>query len=132
MPKRSPKDIARRLRVSRDIYFDRDGSPLDADQLHERLEDPAYRRVAESNVGFYWVSTVWLGINHAFDDGPPVIFETMIFSRADRELNDIAGQRGLAGHYQERYRTEAKALAGHARIVAALEAGTLELDREGW
>ncbi|WP_166903861.1 hypothetical protein [Mycobacterium sp. DL440] len=26
------------------------------------------------------VSTVWLGLNHSFtDDGPPIIFETMVF-----------------------------------------------------
>src|SRR3954462_15249098 len=37
-------------------------------------------RVAEDTIGGVYVSTVFLGINHAFrDDVPPVLFETMIF-----------------------------------------------------
>lgn len=27
------------------------------------------------------VSTVFLGINHAFSGGPPIVFETMVFSK---------------------------------------------------
>lgn len=30
----------------------------------------------------YWISTVFLGIDHSFsEDGPPVVFETMVFPR---------------------------------------------------
>ena len=38
------------------------------------------RRVAEDTVNGFWVSTVFLGLNHAFSDGPPMIFETYVFT----------------------------------------------------
>lgn len=37
-------------------------------------------RVAETKIGDVRVSTVFLGLNHNFaDDGPPILFETMVF-----------------------------------------------------
>ncbi len=58
------------------------------------------------------VSTVWLGIDHRGygDEGPPLIFETMIFG-------------GPHDQYCDRYSTEEAALAGHDRTVAALREG---------
>ena len=55
------------------------------------------------------VSTVFLGLNHQFGDGPPLIFETMIFSPGPLD--------------QEcwRYSTESEALVGHAAAVAQLQ-----------
>jgi hypothetical protein len=52
------------------------------------------------------VSTVFLGLDHRFfGDGPPILFETMIFG-------------GRHDSYQERYATKAEAEAGHARALA--------------
>jgi hypothetical protein len=56
------------------------------------------------------VSTVWLGLDHRFDEGPPLIFETMIFG-------------GPHDQYCDRYSTEEAALAGHDQTVAALREG---------
>jgi hypothetical protein len=56
------------------------------------------------------VSTVWLGINHAFFGGPPVIFETMIFG-------------GEYDQCQMRYCTEADAVDGHERTMDDLRHG---------
>ena len=40
------------------------------------------RTVAKSNVGDYWVSTVFLGLDHQWEDnGPPLLFETMVFGK---------------------------------------------------
>lgn len=51
------------------------------------------------------VSTVFLGLNHAYDpDGPPMIFETMVFG-------------GVCKDIQVRYSTWDEAKAGHAEIV---------------
>lgn len=50
------------------------------------------------------VSTVFLGIDHAFGGGEPVLFETMVFG-------------GKHDEYQERYKTWEEAEAGHKRIV---------------
>jgi len=50
------------------------------------------------------VSTVWLGLDHSFGgDGPPLIFETMIFDRRGESISC------------DRYATEVEALAGHRR-----------------
>ena len=60
------------------------------------------------------VSTVFLGLDHQFGAGPPILWETMIFGRSGAEL------------YCERYATRADALAGHQRActrAAALAAG---------
>jgi hypothetical protein len=73
------------------------------------------RRVAldEHLPGDLWVSTVFLGINHAFDrTRPPVLFETMVFPSG-----------GLSELYGRRYATAEEALAGHAHVVAKIRAG---------
>lgn len=47
----------------------------------------ADREVAVTEVGSFTVSTVFLGLNHRFfGEGPPILFETMVFS--DRESTD--------------------------------------------
>lgn len=53
------------------------------------------------------VSTVFLGIDHNFGDGPPHLFETMVFG----------GEHDQA---QVRYATKAGALVGHAAAVKAV------------
>jgi hypothetical protein len=54
------------------------------------------------------VSTVWLGMNHAFFNAPIQIFETMIFGIEDDE--DLKG-------YQDRYSTLEEAELGHTKAV---------------
>ena len=40
------------------------------------------RTVAKSTIGNYLVSTVFLGLDHQWeDDGPPLLFETMVFGK---------------------------------------------------
>lgn len=51
------------------------------------------------------VSTVFLGLDHSWGDGPPLLWETMIFG-------------GPHDGYQERYSTHDEAMAGHAKAVA--------------
>src|SRR5205814_2375881 len=60
-------------------YFDRNGEPIDAQDWGNRGADNNYRRVAEDYVDSYRVSTVWLGLDHGSGQGPPRIFETMVF-----------------------------------------------------
>jgi hypothetical protein len=89
--------------------FDREGKPITLEQWAQLFENAAYKRVAEATLpDGKWVSTVWLGLDHSFmDEGPPVIFETMVFS--SKEDMDELDQR--------RYSTEAEALAGHHEAV---------------
>lgn len=87
-------------------YYDRQGNPITMHEWAAALE--TQRRVAETTLpDGKWVSTVWLGLDHRFGSGAPVIFETMVFP-ADGDFGDIDC---------ERYSTEAEALAGHAAMV---------------
>lgn len=56
------------------------------------------------------VSTVFLGLDHQFGDGPPLLFETMVFPADDSE--------------GDMYRTSSRtaALARHDQVVAELRA----------
>lgn len=53
------------------------------------------------------VSTVFLGMDHAWGDGPPLVFETMLFTDDDRDQT------------LWRYSTWDRAVAGHAEVVVA-------------
>ena len=70
------------------------------------FNDPR-RIIARTDVGPARISTVFLGIDHAFGGGTPVLFETMIFN--------IPGDE-----YQERFCTYAEAVRGHAGDTVAL------------
>lgn len=74
-------------------------------------------RVANDLVGSYRVSTVFLGVDHAFGDGPPLVFETMIFP--EDSYKDL---------YCERYSTYEEAVAGHKRVVNTKDIKTLFYD----
>jgi len=99
-----------RRMMSEGYYFDRQGKPVIDVLAWARLhQDRAYKTVAFSELpNGRTVSTVWLGINHNFaDDGPPIIFETMVFS-AFGMSDDLD---------MDRYATEDEARAGHERMV---------------
>ena len=49
------------------------------------------------------VSTVFLALDHSFTDGPPVLWETMVFGQGDGD------------EYQERYTSYEDAVEGHKR-----------------
>jgi hypothetical protein len=54
------------------------------------------------------VSTVFLGLDHSFGDGPPLLFESMLFDDYD------------SGHMTDRYSTWEEAEAGHRAMVLAV------------
>ena len=80
-----------------------------AKSIPEYLEwaKEANRRIdyTELHDGSIYVSTVFLGLDHSFDGGRPVLYETMIFG-------------GEHDEYQERYYTYQEAKEGHQRAVA--------------
>jgi hypothetical protein len=104
-----------------ELYYDLDGRPISRDEWarlmtlkHEARragndgdtrpgDDPS--RIGSDHVGDVWVSTVWLGLDHNWGPGPPLIFETMVFGGPDDQE-------------QERYPSRVAALAGHDRWVA--------------
>lgn len=62
----------------------------------------------------YFVSTVDLGLDHSFGDGPPLYYETMIFERenGDTDWGDL---------YCNRYTTREEAMKNHRRIIEAFK-----------
>jgi len=51
------------------------------------LSDWKNKRVAETSKGQITVSTVFLGMDHNWGSGPPILFETMIFGgKYDQEM----------------------------------------------
>lgn len=85
-------------------YYGRDGTPMAFEKWAESFGEPEAKRVARTTVGEVNVSTVWLGLDHSFGGGPPLIFETMIFG-------------GRHSEEQWRYSTEEEALTGHRAAV---------------
>jgi hypothetical protein len=75
------------------------------------------RTLACETVAGFDVSTVFLGIDHSFHGGPPVLWETMIF---DKERNTAFDG------YQKRYTSRAAALAGHAEAVRMVLRATVQ------
>lgn len=73
--------------------------------------ESADRIVAKTTVGKLKVSTVFLGLDHNWGEGPPALFETMIFGIDDDE-------------YQTRCSTWEEAEAQHAEAVRIAQGKT--------
>jgi hypothetical protein len=80
------------------------------------------RRVAETSISGWWVSTVFLGINSGLY-GPPLWFETMVFEEYPPPLEVGKKIRELLHEMQVRYATWAEAEKGHATIVEMIRCG---------
>lgn len=64
----------------------------------------ADRAVAKTNIGEVRVSTVFLGLDHGFGGGKPLLFETMVFN-------------GVMDGYMRRYSNWQDSEKGHQEIV---------------
>lgn len=97
------------------LWYDRDGVAIDVRAWERLFSDYEYRRVQQSAITdaadptkTFDVSTIWLGVDHAFGYGPPLIFETMVFG-------DGSEDRAM-----DRYGTEAQAREGHTAMVVSV------------
>ena len=107
MVEEATAEVERRIRgSSMRQWYDRKGNPIDYGQM-----DWDNNVVEFTTLSDVEVSTVHLGLDHRYrGDGPPLIFETMVFG----------------GEYDQmtwRYATEEAALEGHKTFVEALQAG---------
>jgi hypothetical protein len=88
--------------------LERKSETIDGDEEGEEAVD-GWTRIGSDHVGDVWISTVWLGLNHSYlGDGPPIIFETMVFG-------------GNLDQEQWRYSTPEQARAGHAAAVTLVQ-----------
>lgn len=119
------------------LWYSMQGEPLSMDEFaREYYKDPKARIVQQTSCGpfgFFWVSTVLLGLDHQYGDGPPLIFETMVFPEFElrwpirREplmsvpfrLSWTVGLpwRHGSGFDEDRYATLAQAKGGHLDFV---------------
>lgn len=85
--------------------------PVDLDTWARWFENGSKRRVRLTKVGKYKVSTVMLGLNHQWGNGPPLLFETMAFD------GDVSGNEVAC----ERCSTWDQALTQHDAVVDSLK-----------
>ena len=88
--------------------LDPDGKPVRPKTLREWGEfmESGKRKVARDKISDdVEVSTVFLGMDHSFGSGPPVLWETMVFG-------------GPLDQEEERYTCRRAAELGHAEMVA--------------
>ena len=95
-------------------YFDRQGKEIDVRTWSEIFEY-ADRQIALDTIENTTVDTVWMGITRYFDDaGRPLVYETLVWGIVDE---------------MHIWPTEAEALAGHARMCAAVRT-VIEHDKQ--
>ena len=110
-------------------------------EASKALADRDKKIVAQTvGAGERFVSTVFLGLDHSWMGGPPLIFETMIFEKGwlTKERPKIDWDRIKRGKkvnfskrrpnertdihdWQDRYSTWDEAVAGHVRALALLQ-----------
>lgn len=89
----------------RPMYYDFDGKPINAIEWALLFNDAEGRTVGKDRCGPYLISTVWLGLDHGIFADRPILFETMVFSPDESDIECV------------RYSTWAEAEEGHKRMV---------------
>ena len=85
--------------------LDKNGNPVFEPDLIKWAKwiESEKRSVANETVGDSKISTVFLGIDHAFDDGPLVLWETTIFGgELDQHQERCGGSRQQAQEMHNR------------------------------
>ena len=91
--------------TARMAYYRVDGSEMTMKEWATGRADGDWERAQrQTTIGDVEISTVWLGLDHQYGDGPPLIFETMVFG-------------GGLDQQQWRYSTLDAAHAGHDEVV---------------
>jgi hypothetical protein len=88
-------------------WYNRKGEVIkDYKEIESLLGNFEYKVVKQSKDDKHAVSTVWIGLDHNYFGGRPLIFETMVFAIKD-------GKWDMSDLDCERYSTEEEALKGH-------------------
>lgn len=81
--------------------------PVLIDNIHEINFLQEDRVVVQEKIEGYLISTVFLGFDHAFNGGDPLLFETMIF-KDDGSFQDLYGSRCSTWDSAEKMHEKAK------------------------
>lgn len=88
---------------NRPRYYTRAGVPMTLEEWARAVERED-RHIGDTTLpNGRRVSTVWLGLDHNFGQGLPLIFETMVFGPDELDC--------------QRYSTEDEACAGHQAMI---------------
>lgn len=89
------------------FFYDRKGREIDINEWGALKRNPGYSTIKQTVFpNGMWVSTVWLGMDLGWDQGPPLIFETMVFP-SKGNFTEIDSKR---------YTTEEEAVEGHEEM----------------
>lgn len=109
------------------FHLNQQGEPVLSKNLREWGEftekDPKQsgRIVKQERIGHYWISTVFLMLDHSWGEGPPVLWETMVFT--DRESHPLNSQQDRCSGSRE------QAMAMHEKMTHLIRtAGTYDDD----
>ena len=113
-------------------YYDKEGKPITLLEWAELGDDTDYKRIASTMVAErYWVSTIWLGVDHNFGLwAPPLLFETCVFDNG-APIEVLEGHETVESLVIDRYTTEEQAKAGHEGVVNYLNHATTTSDLTG-
>lgn len=112
------------------MYYDREGNCIDAMTWGKLHANPSYKCLKQTGIKRdcsihtivpdtehsyqTWVSTVWLGLDHGFENDAPILFETMV-------LCDEEGMKIRLNETIQRYCTEEDAMTGHDNMVRRVQ-----------
>ena len=104
-----------------------EGNEISMEQAGELLDDHEARRIGLTEIGPYVVSTVFLALDHSFGEGPPVLFETMVFTKSAWEADRSDPDRELLLEFDcVRYCTLQEAQNGHVEMCLLVRATTVQ------
>lgn len=89
--------------------LDRNNQPIPCDDViewgkwYQAASMSGRRFVAKTDLGHCEVSTVFLGVDYQFGDGPPLLFETMVFGLAmDQETRRCSTWQEAVEQHEQR------------------------------
>ncbi len=96
------------------MFYDKNNKKITSKQWSILLEDDKYRTVKQESTEKYWISTVWLGLNHNFSfqkNKRPIIFEIGVFKQYKN------GKIKEGSVELRRYATLREARKGHRELI---------------
>ena len=80
-----------------------EGDTLKWGRWFEKARGKGQLVVKQETIGKSWVSTVFLGLDHNWGKGPPILWETMVFRHGgSEEMDRCSGSREQAEAMHER------------------------------
>jgi len=98
------------IQYKNNYILDADENPIIESDIKkwELWFQTADRLIAEDRIGVAYISTIFLGIDHSFNESHPLLYETMIFG-------------GKHDQYTKRYYDKITALTGHKYAVKMIQ-----------